>query len=97
MSDRGLWFWNMLVSMTCLPVWLPSVHGTACCVIVTVWWHYLFVDICTAHCYCLFTGDLVSKAAARVRIEEYEKDEIDSLYLLHLRYVSSKIARAQLN
>ena len=38
---------------------------------------------------CMCTGDLISKAEARQRIEEYEKDEIDSLYLLHLRYISS--------
>lgn len=49
----------------------------------------MLVNICTAYCYYLIKGDLVSKAQARQRIEEYEKDEIDSLYLLHLRYVSS--------
>ena len=59
--------------------------------------HNTLVYICTAHCYYLFEGDLVSKAEARQRIEEYDKDTIDSLYLLHLRYVSSNYARALLN
>lgn len=35
----------------------------------------------------MFAGDLISKAEAQQRTEDYEKDEIDSLHFLHLRYI----------
>lgn len=65
-----------------------DLHIAACC----AWLNLYVCAFVTAYWYLAHTGDLVSKAEAQQRIKEYEEDEIDSLYFLHLRYVSSSCA-----